>query len=36
MYQSDGAVIEEFSLPLPLAATPLDAGSFTPPGNAKK
>ena len=36
MYQSDGSVIEEFSLPLPLAATPLDAGSFTPPGNAKK
>lgn len=36
MFQSDGAVIEEFSLPLPLAATPLDAGSFTPPANAKK
>jgi hypothetical protein len=36
MFQSDGAVIEEFSLPLPLAATLLDAGSFTPPANTKK
>jgi hypothetical protein len=36
MFQSDGAVIEEFSLPLPLSATPLDAGTFTPPASAKK
>jgi hypothetical protein len=36
MFQSDGAVIEEFSLPLPLSATPLDAGTFTPPTSVKK
>lgn len=36
LFQSDGAVIEEFSLPLPLAATPLDAGSFAPPTAIKK
>ncbi len=36
MFQSDGAVIEEFSIPLPLAAIPLDAGTFSPPAQQKK
>ena len=36
MFQSDGSVIEEFSIPLPLAAIPLDAGTFSPPASQKK